>query len=172
VNDDQILLLLDGLDEISPGYRSECVKAINTYRREHGLTPIVVCSRIDDYLHQKTRLKLQGAVTIQPLTMQQIDAYISSAERELAPLRVALRTDPLLQELVITPLMLSILAVTFQGKSIEGLQAHGLRNEVPSTDFIPLSRISLLKKVEMVYSKAGDIVAIKQGESYDASFLQ
>jgi hypothetical protein len=49
--------------------------------------------------------------------------------------------------------------------------AHGLRNEVSSTDFMPPSRISFLKEVEMIYFQE-EIVAIQQGESYDTSFLQ
>ncbi len=37
VDTDQILLLLDGLDEVKTEYRTACVDAINAYRGEHGL---------------------------------------------------------------------------------------------------------------------------------------
>ncbi len=73
VNTDQVLLLLDGLDEVDSTYRAACVDAINTYRSEHGLMPLVVCSRSADYLELKKRLLLQSAVTVQPLTEKQID---------------------------------------------------------------------------------------------------
>src|SRR6266567_3347087 len=49
---DQILPLLDGLDEVAPTARTACIEAINTYRQEHALFPLVVCSRQADYLAQ------------------------------------------------------------------------------------------------------------------------
>ena len=50
VNADQILPLLDGLDEVAPSKRTACIETINLYRQEHGLLPLVVCSRSADYL--------------------------------------------------------------------------------------------------------------------------
>ncbi len=122
VEADAVLPLLDGLDEISPSYREQCVETINAYRREHMIST-VVCSRNADYLSQQARLELRSAVMVQPLTAQQIDTYISSAERQLAGLRVALRDDPILQELATTPLMLSVLTMAYHGKSVEDLRA-------------------------------------------------
>jgi predicted NACHT family NTPase len=40
VNDDQVLPLLDGLDEVKCEHRAACVEAINAYRQEHGLLPL------------------------------------------------------------------------------------------------------------------------------------
>src|SRR5258706_4645057 len=40
VDSDQLLLLLDGLDEVSLDYREASIEAINGYRREHGLVSI------------------------------------------------------------------------------------------------------------------------------------
>src|SRR5438270_6367225 len=57
---DQLLLLLDGLDEVSPNYREACIDAINVYRREHGLVSIVVCSRSTEYLTLTKLLLLQS----------------------------------------------------------------------------------------------------------------
>ena len=50
VNTDQVLLLLDGLDEVDAAYRAACVDAVNTYRLEHGMVSMIVCSRSTDYL--------------------------------------------------------------------------------------------------------------------------
>src|SRR5262249_45945884 len=44
-------------------------------------------------------------------------------------IRIALRDDPVLQELTITPLMLSILAMAYAGKSREGLPTSGSLEE-------------------------------------------
>lgn len=65
VEADAVLPLLDGLDEVSPNYREQCVETINAYRREHMIST-VVCSRNADYLNQKARLLLRNAVMVQP----------------------------------------------------------------------------------------------------------
>ncbi len=80
---DVVLPLLDGLDEVAAAYRSDCVDAINTYRQEHGLMPLVACSRVTDYRRLSTRLRLQGAIVVQPLTKQQIDAYLERTDEKL-----------------------------------------------------------------------------------------
>jgi GTPase SAR1 family protein len=76
VDADQILPLLDGLDEVAPAERTACIEAINTYRQEHGLLPLVVCSRSADYLAQTARVQLGCAVTVQPLTPQQVEVPV------------------------------------------------------------------------------------------------
>ena len=124
VNANQILPLLDGLDEVPKEHRAACVNAINAYRLDHGLVPIVICSRSADYLALTTRVQIQQAVAVQLLTPQQIDGYLSSGGKQLEAVRVALRDDPTLHELVETPLMLNLLALAYQGKSIEDLQTE------------------------------------------------
>ena len=42
----ELILLLDGLDEVEQKYRRNCVEAINNYQRTHGLNSLVVCSRM------------------------------------------------------------------------------------------------------------------------------
>jgi len=125
VDTDQVLLLLDGLDEMSEIHREVCIQAINVFHQEHSLVPIVVCSRSKEYFWQTTRVALNSAVTVQPLSADQIKMYLSSADKELEGLRKAWHNDPTLQELVTTPLMLSILALTYHGKSLEEIQVEG-----------------------------------------------
>jgi serine/threonine protein kinase/DNA polymerase III delta prime subunit len=121
VETDQILPLLDGLDEVAPKDRTACIEAINTYRQEHGLLPLVVCSRSADYLAQAARVQLGSAVAVQPLTEQQVDAYLAWGGEPLRALRAAWRKDAALRELTSTPLMLSILALTYHGLPVEEL---------------------------------------------------
>jgi DNA polymerase III delta prime subunit len=111
ITGDALLLLLDGLDEVRPEQREACVAAINTFRRQHGTIELAVCSRIADYTALESRLKLQGAVVIQPLTEQQIDRYLEHAGDRLGALRSALHADPNLRSLADSPLMLSIIAL-------------------------------------------------------------
>ena len=108
---DALLLLLDGLDEVRPEQREACVAAINTFRRQHGTIDLAVCSRIADYTALESRLKLQGAVVIQPLTEQQIDRYLEHTGDRLGALRSALHADMNLRSLADSPLMLSIMAL-------------------------------------------------------------
>ena len=121
VDSDELLPLLDGLDEVAPKYRDDCVKAINEFRQEH-LVPLVVCSRVADYEVLTARLRLQGAVLLQSLTPQQIDDYLGGVGEALSPLRETLQDDPTLQELAETPLMLSIMTLAYQGMSAEDLR--------------------------------------------------
>jgi transcriptional regulator with XRE-family HTH domain len=125
INTDQLLLLLDGLDEVAQAQRSACLDAINRYHEEHHLVPIVVCSREAEYQAQAKRIALQRAVVVQPLTPQQIDEYLSSAGESLVAVREVLRADPALQELAATPLMLSVLTLAYHGKPVEDLPVAG-----------------------------------------------
>src|SRR5207249_11004292 len=107
----QILPLLDGLDEVAEDERSACVQAINTYHQEHlekGLAPLVVCCRRKEYLALPTRVNLHQAVSIQPLTDEQVERYLQGAKGQLEALWHALRQDPELYDLMRRPLMLSI----------------------------------------------------------------
>ena len=120
VDNDELLLLLDGLDEVVAAHRSACVKAINSYRQAHLLVPVVVCSRRADYLSQTQQLGLQRAVVVQPLTEQQIDEYLASVGEQVTAVSVALRDDPVLRQLATTPLMLNILLLAYQDMPLEG----------------------------------------------------
>ncbi|GAC1701672.1 MAG: hypothetical protein PVS3B3_29280 [Ktedonobacteraceae bacterium] len=121
VESDQILPLLDGFDEVALTARGPCLDAINAYRKEHGLLPTVVCSRSADYFAQKSSILLSSAVMVQPLTDQQVDDYLESGGEPLWALRVALHEDPALRELTTTPLMLSILTLTYHDMPVEDL---------------------------------------------------
>jgi DNA polymerase III delta prime subunit len=113
IANDDLLLLLDGLDEVLADQREACVKAINAFHQEH-LIPLAVCSRSADYEALAARLKLQWAVVLQPLTPQQIEGYLAATGHRLATLRTALQQDIVLQELAQAPLMLSVMSLAYQ----------------------------------------------------------
>jgi MFS family permease len=124
IENDDLLLLLDGLDEVNAEYREACVKAINNFRNEHGQTQLVICSRITDYEALTTQLKLLEAVLIQALTSEQIDEYLVGAGDERSALRQALKYDTDLQVMAQSPLMLSIMIVAYRemfGEAIGGI---------------------------------------------------
>ena len=83
--EDELLLMLDGLDEVDEAHRNECLLAINTFMAEEQ-TELVVCSRIGDYEQLKDKLNVSTAVRIQPLT----DDEISTLPE---PTRIGAATD-------------------------------------------------------------------------------
>ncbi len=108
-----LMLLLDGLDELTEDRRTGCLAAINRFRREAGLAPIAVCCRTTAYRAAAaagSELELELAIELQPLTPGQIDRYLKDTDGPLAQLFSA---DPLpsaVHELLENPLMLSLMS--------------------------------------------------------------
>jgi serine/threonine protein kinase/energy-coupling factor transporter ATP-binding protein EcfA2 len=123
LHSEAILPLLDGLDEVAANVRSACIVAINSYKQQNGLSPLVVCSRLTEYLLFPPRVLLQRAIVVQPLTTEQITNYLLGAGEKYHTLYQILREDVLLQRLVTTPLMLNITMIAYQDKSLTDLLA-------------------------------------------------
>lgn len=121
VKENHILLLLDGLDEVKRDEREKCVEAINQFRNVHGMTSLVVCSRIEEYTAICNKLTFEGAIVLQPLTSKQISTYFNQIGKKLTSLRHLLKQDKVLHELAKTPLMLSIMTLAYKDLSAEEL---------------------------------------------------
>lgn len=121
IDTNALLLLLDGLDEVATYWREGCVKAINTFRKQRGFIPLVVCSRVEEYADLSNKLQMESAIVIQPLTPQKIEKYLKDVGRRLAAVRTALRDDPSLWELLDSPLILGITALAYKDKSVTKL---------------------------------------------------
>jgi serine/threonine protein kinase/GTPase SAR1 family protein len=120
VENQQLLLLLDGLDEVRPQHRSACVTALNQFQQTYS-AEMVVCSRIKDYEALSTRLTFQSAVYLRSLTASQIDDYLNHLSGDLTGLRSLLAEDASLQELAQSPLILNIMVLAYQGLTARGL---------------------------------------------------
>lgn len=114
MDEQSLLLLLDNLDEVRTEYRDDCVRAINQFRLDHGLTPIAVCSRVSEYELLPIELKMEGAVLLQPMSDEQIDRYLTRAG--LDSLRASLSADPVLRDLAHSPLLLSIMMLVYKDR--------------------------------------------------------
>ena len=123
IAEEQILPLLDGLDEIAPEHRTACIEAINAYRPAHNFIPLVVTCRSAEYANLGQRLRLDNAVVVQPLTDQQIEQYLAKTSDAFASVRQVLEEDTILRKLASTPLMLSVLAVTYADRPMDRLLA-------------------------------------------------
>ncbi|MBE9137025.1 NACHT domain-containing protein [Nodosilinea sp. LEGE 07088] len=64
VEEEYLLLLLDGFSEVHPNQQETCVQALNQFIKRYGKTETIVCSRIQEYLNLSNRLQFQRAVCI------------------------------------------------------------------------------------------------------------
>ncbi|MEO0645983.1 MAG: NACHT domain-containing protein, partial [Cyanobacteria bacterium J06650_10] len=129
VQEQQLLLLLDGLDEVRADRRDRCATAINQFYQDYG-PELVVCCRMNDYDALEQKLSFQSAVYVRSLTDKQIWKYLESADTGLTGLRSLLERSTAkkantseipngqaLFDLARSPLILNIMALTYQGIS-------------------------------------------------------
>jgi hypothetical protein len=107
---ERIMPLLDGLDEVKEEHRDKCVDAINEFRQSCGFLPIVVASRTTEYGKLAEPLRLQGAIRVQPLTHDHVQAYLDDLGEAGSSVRAALEQDSSLSSLIDTPLLLNVVA--------------------------------------------------------------
>jgi len=119
LEDNRLLPLLDGLDEVDPDNRSACVEAINKFEEEYGLSGIAVCSRLEEYTSLPVRLRMNGAIRLLPLTLEQVYEALDSAGEKLDGIKRVLDIDENLQILAQSPLFLGIMLLTYQTQVIE-----------------------------------------------------
>ena len=147
IQNQQLLLMLDGLDEVKAEYRDACVQALNEFMRNYGETEIIVCSRVKDYESLTNRLAIQRGVCIQSLTTEQINDYLDRAGNQLQAVKTLLETDKALQELVKSPLILSIITFAYRDVAIEYL---------PKVDSIEEHRQYLFDKyIQRMFQRRG-----------------
>jgi TIR domain/NACHT domain len=115
LQNDYLVPLLDGLDEVPTASQPDCVAAINDFVDGSEPSGIVVCCRLMEYQWLPHRLKLNGAICLESLSSEEVGKYLDRGGSQLAALREAVNTDPVLQELTQTPLMLSIMSLACQG---------------------------------------------------------
>ncbi|MEZ4714403.1 MAG: NACHT domain-containing protein [Caldilineaceae bacterium] len=125
IEGDELLLLLDGLDEVQENYRHKCVDAINQFRQEH-LVPLAVCSRLAEYEDLPLRLRLQGAVLLQPLTLSQMIEYIDSMGSNYSVYREIIKQDTEIQKLARLPLALNIMMLTYDEPTLSDFYSSNL----------------------------------------------
>lgn len=111
----QLMLFLDGLDEVAEAHRTACLEAINDFQASYA-APLVVCSRFADYKKLEARLNVAGAIYLETLSAEQIDAYLAQFGNETAGIREAVQQDEVWRELANSPLMLSLMPLALAGQ--------------------------------------------------------
>jgi hypothetical protein len=94
------------------------------------------------------RLKLNGAICIEPLSPEEVSKYLAAGGSKLAALREALETDPVLHELAETPLILSIMSLAYQG-------ARGDELGIQEGDFAERRKQVFRLYVEQIFQRKG-----------------
>ena len=148
----QLLPLLDGLDEVAPEARVACIEAIKSYHRqclEKGSAPLVVCCRSKDYEDLPSQVNVQRAVSLLPLSKEEVEAYLQGQSDQLDALRQALQDDAELAEMVRLPLMLNIFTLAYQGATSVDLPSKATKDQ--------LLRTAFAHYVERMFSRRGQL---------------
>jgi GTPase SAR1 family protein len=125
---DELLLLLDGLDEVKEENRESCIKSINAFKQEH-MIQLAVFSRKHEYYLLEERLKLNSSLIIQPLNGHQVNQYLNNVRRNLIDVYWSLiqqseHMNCNQEEIgfLSTPLFLSMLVLAFENASSSELE--------------------------------------------------
>lgn len=121
INNQQLILLLDGLDEVKEDYRNDCVRALNNFIGLFPQTEVAVCSRARDYEALTERLQISSALCLQPLSSKQVYQFLDHVGGSLAGLKTLLKSNVELEQFAQTPLILNIMSSAYQGWSVEKL---------------------------------------------------
>ncbi len=112
----ELLFLFDGLDELARGdLRAACVAEINRFQRfgRERRLPSVVASRQYEYGVLTERLELENAVTVLPLQPERVLRDLVEAGSRMGGVLGAVRDDEALRELCTSPLLVSLLTLTY-----------------------------------------------------------
>ena len=116
IQQNQLIPLLDGLDELGLKNQGLCIDAIDKWLSSRPATSAVVCCRREEYEHTQQTKQLRGAIYLQPATTNQIRSYLKDLNRE--SLWSNIQVQPALLELAKTPLFLMMLVVAYEERPI------------------------------------------------------
>jgi DNA polymerase III delta prime subunit len=116
----QILLLLDGLDELGLVVQIKCIQAINQFLELTHTPELVVCCRKEEYEAGQIELTELKGIVLENLKAEQIRQYFFKLNR--LSLWDSLSNNSTLMELAKKPLFLFMLVVAYQGKTIRNEQ--------------------------------------------------
>jgi NACHT domain len=110
---DDLVILLDGLDEVGEQYREACAEAIGRHLREHPFSRMAVCCRTE---YAALVTGLPEVVELQPPGPAQVDAYLARLETTWTPL-ADIRTALTEHDQLRRPLMIKVAALAYRGRT-------------------------------------------------------
>ncbi|MBO3461985.1 effector-associated domain EAD1-containing protein [Aetokthonos hydrillicola Thurmond2011] len=121
VENQDIIPLLDGLDEIAAECQEKCILKINEFLHPTNWNnPVVVCSRTEEYQIYKRLLQLNNSLELHSFTSQQVYQYLESTNN--LQLLHSISQDDYLNELAKIPFFLNIIVISAQEISLEKWQ--------------------------------------------------
>jgi GTPase SAR1 family protein len=128
IDNQEIIPLLDGLDELAVERQELCVRKINDFLHpETWRNPLVICSRIKEYQNYTTLLELNNSLELYPFTSQKVYQYLQSTEN--LQLWDSISHDDNLRELAKTPFLLNVIVLSAQEISQESWQRSQSYND-------------------------------------------
>jgi len=117
LRDEQLVLLLDGLNELGLTRQEQAIVEINHFLAETGYPHCVVCCRSEEYKAGQERLsQLNGAIYLKPLSDGQIQRYLEDVGR--SPFWGNIENQPALRTLARSPLLLTMMVTVYQDRQI------------------------------------------------------
>lgn len=114
----ELVLLLDGLDELQPERQAKCVRAINQFLGgEFSPLHLVVCSRKEEYEVYEEILHLNGAICLEDLTNEQIRDYFTSVN--LGEFWESIKGSEKIVDFIRQPLFLAVTSIAYQQVDVE-----------------------------------------------------
>jgi len=118
IRDKELVLLLDGLDELRSERQAKCVRAINQFLdSEFSPLHLVVCSRKEEYEDYEEVLHLNGAICLEDLTVEQMRHYFASVNLE--EFWESIKNSEKIVNFILQPLFLAITSIAYQQIDIE-----------------------------------------------------
>lgn len=161
LRDKELVLLLDGLDELQPERQEKCVRAINQFLGgEFSPLHLVVYSRKEEYEEYKAHemLHLNGAICLEDLTNEQIRDYFASVN--LGEFWKSIKDFEKIIDFIRQPLFLAITSIAYQQIDIE--EWRNCNTEERAVDY--LLNVYRLEIFKIQSNTQYDIPALKTQE--------
>lgn len=118
IREKELVLLLDGLDELPSERQAKCVRAINQFLdSEFSPRHLVVCSRTEEYENYEEVLRLNGAICLEDLTIEQMRHYFASVNLE--DFWESIKDSEKIVNFIRQPLFLAITSIAYQQIDVE-----------------------------------------------------
>ena len=136
VEEQEIIPLLDGLDELASPRQLKCVEKINQFLDSGWDKSLVVCSRSEEHslYKKKLKLKLNNSWELQPLTEKQVLKYLQDTGN--SKLSEVIKGDAELQQLATTPLFLTIIVIVLSADEISWERWQELSSPKERRDYL------------------------------------
>jgi flagellar biosynthesis GTPase FlhF len=144
IREKELVLLLDGLDELPSERQAKCVRAINQFLdSEFSPLHLVVCSRKEEYEEYEEVLHLNGAICLEDLSVEQIQHYFASVN--LGEFWESIKDSEKIVNFISQPLFLAITSIAYQQIDVE--EWKNCNTEEKAIDYLlGIYRVEMLRK--------------------------